>query len=107
MSEQEKRVDQRHNLELAIKVRWSDPAGNTCETAGTTINISPSGALIVCDTHIDQNAPIDLDVNLPVTLGGTLTSSVSARAKVVRDVIGSAGGYEHGIRFNHFSFTRL
>ena len=109
MSQQEKRDEQRHDLELPVKVRWKDTSGTTREATGTTKNISPSGAFIVCDTPINADAAIDLHINLPVALGGVIKSNISANARVVRDVAGREPdlAYGHGVKFNHFSFERL
>ena len=109
MPEQEKRDNERHELELPIEVKWTDTSGGNREATGTTKNISPSGAFIVCDTPINADSSIDLHINLPVALGGFIKSHISASAKVVRDVAGPepALAYGHGVRFNHFSFTRL
>ena len=109
MPEQEKRDNERHNLELPIEVKWTDTSGSNREATGTTKNISPSGAFIVCNAPINAGSSIDLHINLPVSLGGVIKSHISASAKVVRDVTGPelALAYGHGVRFNHFSFTRL
>jgi hypothetical protein len=109
MSEQEKRYNERYGLELPITVRWKDGSGRRRDANGTTKNMSPSGAFIVCDSPIGEGCAIDLDIDIPVALGGSILSRISASAKVVRDVTGTeySRGYGHAIRFDRFSFTRL
>jgi len=79
------------------------------ESTGTTKNMSPSGACVVCDSPIGEGCAIDLHINIPVALGGSILSRISAKGTVVRDVTepGPTGGYGHGIMFDHLSFTRL
>jgi hypothetical protein len=71
--------------------------------------MSPLGAFIVCDSPIEEGAIIVLKIDVPVALGGSIPSRISASAKVVRDGMGAdhAGRYGHGIMFDHLSFTRL
>jgi len=106
---QERRSQERYDLELPVTVRWKDRSGRTRESTGTTQNMSPSGAFIVCDGPIGKGFAIDVHINIPVALGGYILSRISAKGKVVRDVTqsGPVGTCGHGIMFDHFSFTRL
>jgi hypothetical protein len=106
MSDQEKRNDARYGLELPIWVKWEDGSGRAGEATGRTINISPSGALIVCDSPIGKGCNVDLQIQLPVGIAGTIMSPVSAKGRVVRDVIETepATRYGHGIMFDQFRF---
>jgi len=109
MSHPEKRKNERYGLELPIRVKWKDKNGRTRQTTGATRDVSPSGALIVCESRIGEGCAIVLHFDLPIDLAGSIKSHISARAKVVRGAIESRpeAGYRHGITFDHFSFTRL
>jgi len=109
MSEREKRDNERYGLELPITVHWKDTSGTEQESAGTTKNISSSGALILCSCPIETGCQIDVEIDFPVSIAGITKSRVTARGKVIRDATGpnpvAASG--HGIIFDRFSFTKL
>lgn len=109
MSDLDKRKDQRYGLELSIAVTWKDKSGFIRETRGMTKNISPAGAFIVCESPIQKGCAIDLRFDLPIALGGSPKSRISARGTVVRNVTGVDQGTSHGygVMFAHFHFTRL
>jgi hypothetical protein len=112
MSEQEKRYDERYDLELPVTVRWKDTSGHTWQATGATTNVSASGAFLVCDfcdSLVGEGCAIDLHFDDPIALGGSIPCRISANGTVVRDVtsVGHAQGYGYGIMFDHFSFTRL
>lgn len=109
MSDLEKRKNQRYGLELSIAVTWKDKSGHTRETTGMTENISPAGAFIVCESPIEQGCPIDLRFDLPIALGGSPKSRISASGTVVRNVPRAEQGTGHGygVRFAHFRFNRV
>lgn len=109
MSDQEKRYKERYDLEIPFTARWLDGSGRTRETDGTTKNMGPLGAFIVCDSPIVESCTLDLHFHIPVALGGTILSRISASGKVVRDVRGvqHVAGYGHGVMFNRLSFTKL
>jgi hypothetical protein len=109
MSDQEKRDNERYDLELPVMVRWEDTSGHTREAFGTAKNISPLGAFLVCDSPIGEGRAIDLNFDDPIDLGGCIPSRISARGTVVRDIPNPvhAAGYGHGIMFDRFSFMRL
>lgn len=87
-------------------MKWKDGSGLAGEATGKTINISPSGAFIVCDCPIGKGCKVDLEIQLPVKIAGTIMSPVSAEGRVVRDVIETepATRYGHGIMFDQFRF---
>ena len=110
MANQEKRKDERYGLELPIWIKWEDESGQTRQTTGTTKNVSPSGALVVCDSPIGEGCAVVLHFDLPIDLAGAIKSRISAKATVVRrgaTGLRSEGAHGHGITFDHFSFTRL
>ena len=109
MSERENRNSHRFHLELPIRVRWKDLSGNIRETTGRIKDVSRSGAFIVCDTRIREGCSVDFEVELPIPLAGTIKSRMSACGRVVRGGtrVERAEGYEHGIAFDQFTFTRF
>jgi len=109
MSDQEKRDNERYDLELPVMVRWKDRSGHTREAPGTAKDISPLGAFLVCDSPIGEGRAVDLHFDDPIDLGGCIPSRISARGTVVRDVVGveHTARYGHGIVFDHFSFVRF
>jgi hypothetical protein len=109
MPDQEKRYKERYDLELPLTVRWKDRSGLTREANGTTKNISPLGAFLVCDSPIGEGCAVDLHFDDPIDLGGSIPSRISARGTVVRDVVGveQTASYGHRVKFDHFSFVRL
>lgn len=109
MSDLYKRKNQRYGLELSIAVTWKDKSGYTRETRGMTKNISPAGAFIVCESPIEKGCAIDLRFDLPIALGGSPKSRISAKGTVVRNVTEAKPGTGHayGVMFAHFHFTRL
>ena len=109
MSARESRDSHRFHLELPVRVRWKDLSGNRRETTGRTKNVSRSGAFIVCDTPIKEGCAVDFEVELPLPLAGTIKSRMSALGRVVRNSsqVRRAEGYEHGITFDQFIFTRF
>jgi hypothetical protein len=109
MPDREQRYKERYDLELPLTVRWKDRSGRTREANGTTKNISPLGAFLVCDSPIGEGCAVDLHFNDPIDLGGSIPSRISARGTVVRDVSGieHAAVYGHRVKFDHFSFVRL
>ena len=108
-SQQEKRSDERYDLELPVTIRWKDSSGRTIETTGKSKNMSPSGTFIVCGRPITEGLVIDLHIDIPVALGGSILSRISANGTIVRSgkELGSAAGYGHGVMFDHLSFKRL
>ena len=106
MSDQEKRYKKRYDLELPVMVRWKDAGGRTREAPGTARNISPAGALLVCDSPIGEGSAIDLHFDNLLDLSGCIPGRISARGTVVRDVVeaGNVAVYRHGIKFDRFSF---
>ena len=90
-------------------VRWQDRSGLTRLAAGKSKNISHSGAFILCDSLIGEGCSIDLRIDLPINVGGFITSRISASAKVVRNESepGTTTGYGHGIAFQDFDFKRI
>ncbi|MBW1896966.1 MAG: PilZ domain-containing protein [Deltaproteobacteria bacterium] len=108
-SQQEKRSDERYDLELPVTIKWKNRSGQTIETTGKTKNMSPSGTFIICGSPIAEGLVIDLHIDIPVALGGSILSCISANGTIVRSgkELGSAAGYGHGIMFDHFSFKRL
>ena len=109
MSDREKRYKERYDLELPVTVRWKDSSGFSREAAGTTKNMSPLGAFLICDSRIGEGCAIYLDFDMPVSLGGSMPSRISASGKVVRDAaeVQHSGGYGHAVMFGHLSFERL
>jgi hypothetical protein len=108
MPDREKRYQERYDLELPVMVTWKDAWGRTREAPATARNISPSGAFLVCENPITKGRAVDLRFGDPLDIGGHIPSRISARATVIRDSVGAeqAGGYGHGIKFNHFGFSR-
>jgi hypothetical protein len=104
MHVEERRENPRYGLELPIRIRWKDKWENERETSGATVNISSSGALIVCNSLIENGSGIDVLIKLPSEVAGTGISHLAGRGKVVRDVNLSipTGGLGHGIAFNSF-----
>ena len=109
MPDREKRYKERYDLELPLTVRWKDRSGRTREANGTTKNVSPSGAYLVCDSPIGEGCVIDICFDKPIALGGCLPSRISATGTVIEDVSGieHAAVYGHRVKFDHFSFVRL
>ena len=109
MSGQQKRENERYGLELPAKVTWRDTSGNIRETAGIIRDLSSSGAYIVCDSPIGKGCEIYVEIERSVKIAKTISSRVSARGKVVRDVMMSPPdtGHGYGVIFDHFSFARL
>ena len=109
MSDRDKRYKERYDLELPVMVRWKDRAGHTREAPGTARNISPSGALLVCDSPIGEGCAIDLHFDDLLDLGGSIPSRISATGTVLRDAAEAehVDGYGHGIMFERFSFARF
>ncbi len=109
MSDQNRRYEERYDLELPVTVSWEDRSGRTREAPATAKNISPLGAFLVCNSPIEQGCAIDLHFDDPIDLGGCIPSRISASGKVVRDIVETehAAGHGHGIVFDRFSFTRL
>jgi hypothetical protein len=64
---------------------------------------------MVCDTPIKEGCAVDFEVELPLPLAGSIRSRMSACGRVVRNSsqVGGAEGYEHGIAFDQFIFTRF
>ena len=79
------------------------------EATGTTKNMSPSGAWVLCDSPIGEGCAIHLHINIPVALGGSILSRISTKGRVVRAVgkPDSVRAFGLGIMFDHLSFTRL
>jgi hypothetical protein len=109
MSDQDKRYKERYDLELPFTVRWKDRSGRTRQANGTTKNMSPLGAYLVCDSPIGDGCVIDICFDKPVALGGCIPSRISATGTILRDVAGieHAAVYGHRVKFERFSFTRL
>lgn len=109
MSGDEKRDHERYGLELPVKINWNDTSGTEREATGTTKNISSSGALIVCNSPIEEGCNIDVRIDFPISLAGVRKSRVKARGTVVRDahVSNPFQVYGRGIRFDNLSFSRL
>ena len=105
----DKRNHERYGLELPIRVNWYDTAGIEREAIGTTKNISSCGALIFCDSPIEEGCQINLQIDFPISLAGVRKSRVKARGRVVRDANVSHPFQVHGrgIRFDDISFSRL
>ena len=92
-----------------MTVKWKDESGCVMESTGTIKNMSPSGACVVFDSPIGEGCVIHLHIDIPVALGGSILSRISAKGRVVRSVgePDSAEAFGHGIMFDHLSFTRL
>jgi hypothetical protein len=109
MPENERRVNVRYNLELLVKVKWTDTSGDEKEETATTENISSSGAFMICSSEIRTGAPVDLEIELPITLAGRVTRSyVSASGRVVRHVplTGPFQGNGYAVAFDRYRFLR-
>ena len=109
MSEEEKREFVRYSLKLPVRVRWTDPSGNRKEETGTTRSISSAGALMVCPSKINSGSPVDLEIELPINLGGRLAKScVAAKGRILRNVplTEAAPGYGHAVTFDRCRFLR-
>jgi hypothetical protein len=109
MPDQDKRYRERYALEIPVSVMWKDRSGHTRGATGTTKNMSPLGAFLVCDSPIEEGCVIDLHFDDPVALAGCIPSRISAFGTVVRDVARDedAVSYGHGVIFDYFSFARL
>ena len=109
MPDREKRYKERYDLELPLTVRWKDRSGRTREANGTTKNMSPLGAYLVCDSSIGEGCVIHICFDKPIALAGCIPSRISASGTVVRDVARDedAVSYGHGVIFDYFSFARL
>jgi len=109
MSGLEKRHNERFGLELPIVAKWQGKSGETRLAWGKTKDISHSGAFMVCDSSIGEGSPVDIRIDLPISLLGLMESRISVSATVVRNVPEPepAVGYGHGIMFDHFDFRRL
>lgn len=109
MSGEEKRARVRYNLELLVRLRWKDPSGDEREETGTTKNISSSGAFMICKSEIKTGSMVDMEIELPISLGGRPTKScVSATGRVVRNVplTGPTNGYGYAVTFDRYRFFR-
>jgi hypothetical protein len=108
-SQQEKRSDERYGIALPVTIRWKDSTARTMETTGKTKNMSPSGTFIICGSPITEGLVIDLHIDIPVALGGSILSRISANGTIVRSgkELGSSAGYGHGVVFDHLRFKRL
>ena len=109
MSDDEKRVRVRYNLELLVRLRWTDPSGDEREETGTTKNISSTGAFMICNSEIKTGSTVDMEIELPISLGGRPTKScVSATGRVVRNIplAGPFSGYGYAVTFDRYKFLR-
>jgi hypothetical protein len=109
MPEGERRANIRYDLELLVKVRWKDTSGKEKEETGTTQSISSTGAYMVCGSEIRTGAPIDLEIELPITLAGrVMRSYVSATGRVVRNepLTDPSDGYGYAVTFDGYRFLR-
>jgi hypothetical protein len=109
MPDQDKRYRERYALEIPVSIMWKDRSGHTRGATGTTKNMSPLGAFLVCDSPIEEGCAIDLHFDDPIALAGCIPSRISASGTVVRDVARDedAVSYGHGVIFDYFSFARL
>lgn len=104
---EEKRTQVRYDLELLVRIKWTDSSGDEMEDTATTKNISSSGAFMICDSRIRSGSTVDLEIELPVPLDGRLTKSrVAAKGRVVRNVplTGSFHRYGHAVAFDGYKF---
>jgi hypothetical protein len=105
----EKRLNERFGLELPVVAKWQGKSGETRLAWGKTKDISHSGAFIVCDSAIGEGCPVDIRIDLPISLLGLMESRISVSATVVRNAPEPepAIGYGHGILFDYFHFRRI
>ena len=109
MAGEEKREFVRYSLELLVRVRWTDSSGDEKEETGTTKSISSAGALMICPSKITTGSAVDLEIELPINLGGRLAKScVAASGRVVRNVplTEPVRGYGHAVTFDRCRFLR-
>ena len=108
-SETERREYERYDLEFRVQVKWKDAFGNLKADSGTTKDISPSGAFIICNSPLDEGCQIDLEIDLPICVEGTNRSCVYASGKVVRrhPVNDRDSRYGHAIRFDSYCFSKI
>jgi phosphoribosyl 1,2-cyclic phosphodiesterase len=61
----ERRRSRRYQIELPIKVRWTEPDGSQHQVQARSTDISATGMHFVAPSHIPTNQPLELDVVLP------------------------------------------
>ena len=109
MTGEEKREFVRYSLELLVRVRWTDPSGDEKEETATTRSISSAGALMVCPSKITTGSAVDLEIELPINIGGRVAKScVAASGRVVRNIplTEPVQGYGYAVTFDRCRFLR-
>lgn len=111
MLNQEKTYRRRFESEAPVSVIWRDRSGHTRRTTGTTKNLSPVSAFLVCNRLIEAGCAVDIHFDDTIAIGGCIPSRISATGIVVSDEAGDedTASYEQGVRviFDRFSFARL
>jgi hypothetical protein len=109
MSEKEKRENPRFGLKLPVRITWKDDRGNERETSGMTVDISSSGALVVCNSLIEKGSEVGVVIKLPNEVAGTGVNHLSVRGKVVREDLFCVPSvcFGHGIVFDSFRVETL
>ncbi len=109
MSEIDKRAYERYELQVPVHVRWKDSSGNVKEETTTIQDISFSGVLIVCTSHIEKGCEVDVEIDLPISEAGATKRHVSALGRVVRNVTitePDKQGFGHAVKFDKFYFPK-
>jgi len=109
ISEVDKRDHERYEVPFPAQVRWKDVSGDEKEETTTIRDISFSGVLIVCRSHITKGCEVDVEIELPISEAGATKRRVSALGRVVRNVTATdpdKEGFVHGVKFDKFHFPR-
>ena len=81
----ERRVKARFPVELNVRYQILG-ASSTVSGVGQTVNISSSGMLLACDTHVPEGSRIKIFVEWPSLLNGTTPLQLITVGTVVRCV---------------------
>ena len=83
--ESDRRLRQRYFVALDVEYKFSDESHLSCRRYGRTINISSGGILVETQNRLTIGRPIELSIQWPCLLSGSVPLKLVVRGDIVRN----------------------